>query len=114
MGGFEQLKELGTTGFIVLGIAALVTIGIDIIIALWAPADPIMHDALGFTTVDLAQLTSDNFPEPSPTQFSATEDISVKVSPVDKLPLQYRELREYHSDDEDSNYQLTLRYNRIA
>ncbi len=114
VGGFEKLKELGTTGFIVLGIAALITIGIDIIVALWAPADPIMHDALGFTTVDLAGLTSANLPAPAPAVFNATEDIRVTVTPIDKIPLQYRELREYHSDDEDSNYQLTLRYNRIA
>ena len=36
------------------------------------------------------------------------------VKPLDKLPHQYREMREYASDDEDSRYEITYRFNRIA
>jgi hypothetical protein len=38
----------------------------------------------------------------------------VKVTPLDKIPQQYRERREYISDDEDSRYEIVLRYNRLA
>jgi len=40
--------------------------------------------------------------------------IEVNVTPVDKGPLQYCERREYVSEDEDSRYEITLRYNRVA
>ena len=38
----------------------------------------------------------------------------MKVTPLEKIPQQYRERREYISDDEDSRYQITFRYNRLA
>jgi len=34
------------------------------------------------------------------------------VTPRDKVSNQYRKHREYISDDEDSRYQIILRYNR--
>jgi hypothetical protein len=38
----------------------------------------------------------------------------VTVSPLEKVPTQYRELREYRSDEENSRYAIVLRYNRVA
>ena len=113
-GGYQALKGLGLKVYIAIGIAILIALAIDLVIALWAPADPIIQDAFGFTTVDLAALTSANFPAPAPAEFPATDDISVKVTPLDKIPQQFSERREYSSEDEDSRYELTLRYNRLA
>ena len=39
--------------------------------------------------------------------------IDVKIVPVSK-DVQYRERREYRSDDEDNDYRITLRYNRLS
>jgi len=38
----------------------------------------------------------------------------VKVTPLEKIPQQYTERREYISDDEDSRYEIVFRYNRLA
>jgi len=38
----------------------------------------------------------------------------VKVTPLEKIPQQYREKREYISDDEESSYEIVYRYNRLA
>jgi hypothetical protein len=113
-GGYKALLKLGLPGYVAIGIAALITLGIDIVVALWAPADPIMHDAVGFTTADLAALTNANFPLPAATEFNATEDIKVKVAPLNRLSQQFGESREYSSSEEESRYELKLRYNRIA
>jgi hypothetical protein len=119
LGGVEKLAKLGKIGLIVAGIAAAVTLAVDLIVALWAPADPIIRDSFGYSTTDLDILTSASYPAPPPFTF-ATEgagEISVNVNktvPPDKLPLQYRETREYVSGSEDSKYELTYRYNRIA
>ena len=45
--------------------------------------------------------------------FGATY-VSSAVTPVEKLPLQYRERREYASSDEDSRYAIVYRFNRTA
>jgi hypothetical protein len=42
------------------------------------------------------------------------QGIKVKVTPLEKIPQQYREKREYVSDDEESRYEIVLRYNRVA
>jgi hypothetical protein len=117
LGGLSQLTKLGTIGAIVAGIAAVVTVGIDIIYAIWAPADPIIRDAFGLSITDLAMLTSANAPAPDPTTFTTENSIVVNVNkgiPPVKLPLEYHETREYVSDDQDSRYELTYRFNRIA
>ncbi len=36
------------------------------------------------------------------------------MTSLDKIPQQYRELREYISDDEESRYEIVLRYNRVT
>ncbi|MCL4851451.1 MAG: hypothetical protein KJZ78_08695, partial [Bryobacteraceae bacterium] len=92
-------------------------LAINVIAALWAPADPIIRDSFGFSTTDLDRLTSASFPAPPPSTFETEGDgeISVNVNktvPPEKVPLQYRETREYVSGTEDSRYEITYRYNR--
>ena len=104
-------------GAIIAAIAAAITVGIDIIIALWAPADPIIRDSIGLSVIDLATLTSANTPAPDPRTFTTEDDIVVNVNktiPPLKLPLEYHETREYVSDDQDSRYEITYRYNHVA
>jgi hypothetical protein len=110
----EKLKDLGMTELIALAIAGAVVLAIDVFVALWAPADLIIEDAIGPTTRDLVELTSVNFPLPLPSAHITPQGIKVKVTPLDKIPQQYRERREYISDDEESRYEIVLRYNRVA
>ena len=42
-----MLGKLGPVGWTVIGIAAGVTLAIDAVVALWAPADLIMEDVIG-------------------------------------------------------------------
>lgn len=113
--GLEALKELGIkVALIVVAVAVVVTLGIDLIYAAWAPADPIIIDQIGLSTVDLVALTSVNFPSPGFSTHSAANDIDVHVTPEVKHPQEYRELREYASSDKDSLYDILYRYNRIA
>lgn len=119
LGGASALTKLGTVGLWIAGIAAAVVLAINVIAALWAPADPIIRDSFGFSTTDLDRLTSASFPAPPPSTFETEGDgeISVNVNktvPPEKVPLQYRETREYVSGTEDSRYEITYRYNRIA
>jgi hypothetical protein len=117
LGGISALTKLGFVGGVLSGIAALITIGVDIIVALWAPADPIIRDSFGLSAVDLATLTSANAPVPDPRTFTTADGIVVNVNktiPPLKLPLEYHETREYVSDDNDSRYELTYRFNRVV
>ena len=114
IGGISTLTSLGMTGLIVGAIAAAVVLAIDVFVALWAPADLIMEDSTGPTIADLVQLTSVNFPLPAPSEYVSPQGIKVKVTPLEKIPQQYRERREYISDDEGSHYEIILRYNRLA
>jgi len=59
-------------------------------------------------------LTSVNFPLPLPSEHISPQGIKVIVTPLEKTPQQYRERREYVSDDEDSRYEITYRFNRVA
>ena len=110
----SKLAAAGLTGLIAGAIAVAVVLAIDVFVALWAPADLIIEDAIGPTTLELVQLTSVNFPLPLPSEHITPQGIKVKVTPLEKIPLQYRERREYISDDEESRYQIELRYNRVA
>jgi hypothetical protein len=110
----EKLAEEGLAGAIAAAVAIAVVLVIDVFVALWAPADLIIEDAIGPTNLDLVELTSVNFPLPLPTEHVTPQGIKVKVNPLDKIPQQYRERREYISDDEESRYEIVLRYNRIA
>ena len=44
----------------------------------------------------------------------APQDLEVVVTPLGKIALTYREFREYVADEEDSRYEVYLRYNRTA
>lgn len=114
IGGISKLFALGMTGLIAAAIAVAVVLAIDVFVALWAPADLIIEDSIGPTTQDLVQLTSVNFPLPLPSEHITPQGIKVTVTPLDKIPQQYRERREYVSDDEESRYEIVLRYNRVS
>lgn len=117
LGGASALTSLGPYGAIAAAIAAAITLGVDLIITLWAPADPIIRDSIGLSVNDLATLTSANAPAPDPRTFSTENGIVVNVNktiPPVKLPLEYHETREYVSDDQDSRYEITYRFNRIT
>ncbi len=109
-----DIAKLGTTGIVVVAIAIAILLAIDLVIALWAPADLIIEDPTGYTLLDLVERTGAAFPLPPPSTLRTEGDIDIKVKPLDKLPNQYREMREYESDDEDSRYQITYRFNRVA
>jgi hypothetical protein len=113
-GGAAALGKLGVVGAIIVAVAAALTLAIDLIIALWAPADLIIEDPTGYTLDDLIARTSANFGAPPAASFRTEGDITVNVTPLDKLPLQYRERREYVSEDEDSRYEIVYRFNRVA
>lgn len=109
------LAGLSTLGLIATGIGAAVLVGIAVVIALWAPADPIIRDSFGLSVNDLATLTSVSTPAPDPRSFTSDEGIVVNVNktiPPEKLPFQYRETREYVGDD--SRYELIYRFNRLT
>jgi hypothetical protein len=117
LGDIAAFARFGLIGTILAGIATLIVVGVDIIIALWAPADPIIRDSIGLSVTDLARLTSANAPAPDPTTFTAENGIVVNVNktvPPVKLPLEYHETREYVSDDEDSRYEITYRFSHVA
>ena len=107
------VKKYGIKGVIAVLIAAVVLIVVIAIVALWAPADLIIEDTIALSTLDLGMLTNANFPAPAEQEYTTTGDIDVKIVPVSK-DVQYRERREYRSDDEDSDYRITLRYNRLS
>ena len=113
-GGLEALGKLPGWGWVAIAIAIVVLLAIDLIIALWAPADLIMEDSIGLSSVDLAQLCSPDFPLPQRERYTSAQGIDVLRDALDKLPTQYREERAYHSTDEESTYRLTLRFNRVA
>jgi len=73
-----------------------------------------MEDQIGPTLLALTELTSADFSIPEASTHTTLGEITVNVTPLEKLPQQYRESREYVSDDEDSRYVLTLRFNRVA
>jgi hypothetical protein len=118
-GGLAAFTKLGAVGAWIAGIAAAVTLAIDIVVAMWAPADPIIRDSFGFSVIDLDRLTSASFPAPPPFSFVSEGEGSIsvnvnKTTPPEKLPLQYRETREYVSETEDSRYEILYRFNRVA
>jgi hypothetical protein len=112
--GVKDLLALGLAHPIILAVAAAITLGVILIVAAWAPADLLIEDALGLTLTDLDELTSVNLPLPVIAPLVTQQGIKVEVTPLEKVPTQYRERRAYRSDDEDSIYELVLRYNRLA
>jgi hypothetical protein len=112
--GLKDLLALGLAHPLILAIAVAVVLAVVTFLALWAPADLIIEDEIGLTAVDLAALTNANFPAPAAASYRTHGGLQVNVNPVDKRPSEYSERREYVSEDEDSRYEITLRYNRVA
>jgi hypothetical protein len=112
--GLKGLIELGLAHPIILAIAAAVTLAVITFVSLWAPADLIIEDSLGLTTLDLAHLTNANLPLPPSSTHTSQQGIKVNVAPLEKITNQYHERREYVSDDEESRYEITYRINRVA
>lgn len=107
------VKKFGVKGLLAVLAAAVVATGIIAIVALWAPADLIIEDNLSLPVTTLATLSNANFPAPEQETYGTAGEIEVTVVPLEKRA-DYRERREYRSDDEDSEYHLFLRYSRIA
>jgi hypothetical protein len=107
------IGKWGVAGLVGVLVAAAVIIVIAAIVALWAPADPIIEDTIGLSSIELAALSSANFPLPPIRSYTTTQGIDVSIIPVSK-GAEYRERREYHSGDEGSNYHINLRYSRIS
>jgi len=112
--GVKSLLSFALAHRIILAIAAAVVLVVLLILAAWAPADIIIEDSLGFTVSDLDALTNTDLPIPATEQYVSQQGIKVKVVPLEKIPTQYKERREYRSDEEDSRYEIVLRYNRVA
>lgn len=110
----SKLASYGLKGLIAAAIAAAVVVAIDVFVALWAPADPIIEDIIGPGVQDLVELTNVDVALPAASEHVTPQGIRVRVTPLDKIPGQYRERREYISDDEDSRYEIVFRYNRVA
>jgi hypothetical protein len=112
--GVKDLLKFALSHPIILAIAAAVVLVVILILAAWAPADLLIEDSLGFTLSDLDALTNTGLPLPVVAEYISQQGIKVKVVPLEKIPTQYRERREYRSDKEDSRYEIVLRYNRVA
>ncbi len=110
----SKLASYGLQGLIAGAIAAAVVVAIDVFVAMWAPADPIIEDMIGPSTQDLVELTNVDVAPPAASEHVTPQGIRVRVTPLGKIPGQYRERREYISDDEDSRYEIVFRYNRLA
>jgi hypothetical protein len=112
--GLKDLLLLGLAHPFIVVIALVAVAVVVTVLSLWAPADPIIVDNIGLTTVDLATLTGAGSPPPAPSEYPTAAGIQVKVTPLEKTATQYRERREYISSEEDSRYEIVLRYNRVV
>jgi hypothetical protein len=99
---------------VIAAIAAAIAAAYIIFFAVWAPPDLIIEDRnASIDLVQLGQLTSGDVPNPSVKMYTSPNDIDVTVAPIDKRAAEYFERRRYRSDDEDSTYEITLRYTRL-
>lgn len=113
----ELIKAFSWTKVILLAVALALVAAIDLLVAWWAPADPIIRDSIALSINDLATLTSSNAPVPDPTTFNSENGIVVNVNktvPPVKKPLEYHETREYVCADQDSRYEITYRFSHVA
>lgn len=111
----SSLVETVGAGWVVLaaGIAIVLTLGIAVLWALWAPPDPIMTDLIVIPAEYIYFLTHPRNPIPETFELGTFNGIKVFVIPDTKLENDYLEFRWYRSEDEDSTYRLRLRYTRI-
>jgi len=92
--GVKDLLKFALAHPILLAIAATVVLVVILILAA-APADLLIEDSLGFTLSDLDALTNTDLPLPEIAQYVSQQGIKVKATPLEKVPTQYRERREY-------------------
>ncbi|HEV2818101.1 MAG TPA: hypothetical protein VGW40_12870 [Allosphingosinicella sp.] len=107
---------IGLIGIKVAAIGAAILAAADVLIALWAPADPIIEDAIGLSIIDLERLTNISVPPPPASFHTSANGINVNVNvpeEPEKVPFQYKETREYRCAAEGSKYDLRYRYNRL-
>ncbi len=113
----------GAAALIGAGVAAATTAVIVGGVALWLPPDLIMEDADGFDFGTMSRLTSANFQNPVRHERRSADGIKVIVEPCEdgagnncegsaKNGNEYRERRLYDQSEEDSRYELILRYRR--
>jgi len=95
-------------------IASLVTLAIGIIFAIWAPADLVIEDPMGLTSLQLDQMTNANFPPPPDGNYRTADGIDVRTRVVAKMANQCLEERVYRSSSENSRYCMTLQYTRLS
>lgn len=97
---------------IIAAVSAIVVAAVALFYALWAPADPIIEDGIGLSLVQLADLTNNSSALPPQTTTFTPEGLKLVVDSLEKN-VDFRQLRGYFSDDEDSLYQIILRYSRF-
>ena len=97
---------------IIAAAAAVIVAAVALFYALWAPADPIIEDNIGLTLVDLATLTDNSTPMPPQVQYVTPQEIRVVVDSLSKN-IEFRQLRGFISEEEESLYQIIFRYSRI-
>ena len=110
--GFGGALALGASAGLATFIGGLITLGINLAVAIIGRADLIIEDTIALSALDLDALTNANFPAPEPTSYTSPGGINVTGEALTKN-IQYTEKRKYVSDDEDSEYHITLRYNRV-
>ena len=108
------VTKFGWWGLLAAAIGIAIVALVDLFYALWAPADPIIFDSIGLSIDDLVELTSASYALPDARSFATEQGIVVNVSPLDKIPSQYHERREYVSDEQESRYEITYRINRLV
>lgn len=103
---------LAVGSVIVAAAALVVTAVVALLFAAWAPADPIIEDSIGLDLIQLADLTTTSLPLPPQTITFTPEGIQVVVDSLSK-DVEFKQLRGYISEDEDSLYQIIFRYSRF-
>jgi len=113
----EEIAEFIKAHPIVAGIAAGVALATPLFIALWAPADIIIDDAIALAPEELLEMTAYNFPPPHIPPYSGplttASGIEVEVTDIQKEPGLFRETRQYKSDNEGSRYSIVMEYVRV-
>jgi hypothetical protein len=114
----KRLTNLGFWGYVIIGVAIAITLAIDLFIAVWAPADPIVEDTIALSTTDLVRLTNIDIPAPvadsDVTLYTTPQDIEVRLMQTGKIAFEYKEERGYVCDAEDSWYNIRFRINRLV
>lgn len=100
---------LGLSSGWAAAIGSVLMLSINSLIALVGRADLLIEDTIALSSLDLAALTSVNFPAPPTVSYNVSHGIEVTVEAVSK-DVQYREHRIY---DDDGKYRIRLRYNRV-